>query len=141
MEKVMVMLSARQVHALDKICLEIRQTTGIKFKRSMLIRSIIDGFLEAAPSYDCCPKSCRREAHHFSNSVSTVIFQVRAGCESVASCRPKWRDPPDRSLEARAATDFSVASLLWLMLYNQAPQTGRGAGVAERGCLLSSCTG
>ena len=51
-EKVMVMLSARQVHALDKICLEIRQTTGIKFKRSMLIRSIIDGFLEAAPSYD-----------------------------------------------------------------------------------------
>ena len=51
-EKVMVMLSARQIHALDKICLEIRQTTGIKFKRSMLIRSIIDGFLEAAPSYD-----------------------------------------------------------------------------------------
>jgi len=51
-EKVMVMLSARQVHALDKICLEIRQTTGIKFKRSMLIRSIIDGFLEAAPSYE-----------------------------------------------------------------------------------------
>ena len=51
-EKVMVMLSTRQVHALDKICLEIRQTTGIKFKRSMLIRSIIDGFLEAAPSYD-----------------------------------------------------------------------------------------
>ena len=51
-EKVMVMLSARQIHALDKICLEIRQTTGIKFKRSMLIRSIIDGFLEAAPSYE-----------------------------------------------------------------------------------------
>jgi len=51
-EKVMVMLSARQIHALDKICLEIRQTTGIKFKRSMLIRSIIDGFLDAAPSYD-----------------------------------------------------------------------------------------
>ena len=51
-EKVMVMLSARQVHALDKICLEIRQTTGIKFKRSMLIRSILDGFLEAAPVYD-----------------------------------------------------------------------------------------
>lgn len=51
-EKVMVMLSARQIHALDKICLEIRQTIGIKFKRSMLIRSIIDGFLEAAPSYD-----------------------------------------------------------------------------------------
>ena len=51
-EKVMVMLSARQVYALDKICLEIRQTTGIKFKRSMLIRSIIDGFLEAAPNYD-----------------------------------------------------------------------------------------
>jgi hypothetical protein len=51
-EKVMVMLAARQVHALDKICLEIRQTTGIKFKRSMLIRSIIDGFLEAAPNYD-----------------------------------------------------------------------------------------
>jgi hypothetical protein len=51
-EKVMVMLSARQVHSLDKICLEIRQTTGIKFKRSMLIRSIIDGFLEAAPSYE-----------------------------------------------------------------------------------------
>ena len=51
-EKVMVMLSARQVHALDRICLEIRQTTGIKLKRSMLIRSIIDGFLETAPSYD-----------------------------------------------------------------------------------------
>ena len=51
-EKVAVMLSARQVHALDKICLEIRQTTGIKLKRSMLIRSIIDGFLEAAPNYD-----------------------------------------------------------------------------------------
>ena len=51
-EKVMVMLLTRQVYALDKICLEIRQTTGIKFKRSMLIRSIIDGFLEAAPSYD-----------------------------------------------------------------------------------------
>ena len=51
-EKVMVMLSARQIHALDKICLDIRQTTGIKFKRSMLIRSIIDGFLEVAPSYD-----------------------------------------------------------------------------------------
>jgi len=51
-EKVMVMLAARQVHALDKMCLEIRQTTGIKFKRSMLIRSIIDGFLESAPSFD-----------------------------------------------------------------------------------------
>ena len=51
-EKVMVMLSARQVHALDKICLEIRKTTGIKFKRSMLIRSIIDGFLESTPSYE-----------------------------------------------------------------------------------------
>jgi hypothetical protein len=51
-EKVMVMLSARQIHALDKICLEIRQTTGVKFKRSMLIRSIIDGFLETTPSYE-----------------------------------------------------------------------------------------
>ena len=62
MEKVMVMLSARQIHALDKICLEIRQTTGIKFKRSMLIRSIIDGFLEAAPSYDTAqsPADVRR---------------------------------------------------------------------------------
>jgi hypothetical protein len=48
----MVRLSARQVHALDKICLEIRQTTGIKFNRSMLVCSIIDGFLEVAPSYD-----------------------------------------------------------------------------------------
>ena len=57
MEKVMVMLSARQIHALDKICLEIRQTTGIKFKRSMLIRSIIDGFLEAAPSYQTAQSS------------------------------------------------------------------------------------
>jgi len=56
-EKVMVMLSARQIHALDKICLEIRQTTGIKFKRSMLIRSIIDGFLEAAPSYETAQSS------------------------------------------------------------------------------------
>jgi hypothetical protein len=51
-EKVMVMLSTHQIHALDKICLEIRQTTGIKFKRSMLLRSIIDGFLEAPPSYE-----------------------------------------------------------------------------------------
>ncbi|MCI0423756.1 MAG: hypothetical protein L0312_31825 [Acidobacteria bacterium] len=51
-EKVMVMLSPRQVQALDKICLEIRQTTGVKFKRSMLIRSLIDGFLEARPHYD-----------------------------------------------------------------------------------------
>ena len=55
-EKVMVMLSARQVRMLDKICLEICQTTGIKFKRSMLIPSIIDGFLEAAPSYDAAKK-------------------------------------------------------------------------------------
>jgi hypothetical protein len=45
-EKVMVMLAPQQVHALDKICLEIRQTTGMKFKRSMLIRALIDGFLE-----------------------------------------------------------------------------------------------
>jgi len=65
-EKVMVMLSARQVHALDKICLEIRQTTGIKFKRSMLIRSIIDGFLEAAPSYDAAqsPADVKRIISH-----------------------------------------------------------------------------
>jgi hypothetical protein len=52
-----------------------------------------------------------------------------------------WQDRANRSLERPGATDFSVAWLYRLMLYNQAPQTGRGAGVAERGCLLSSCTG
>src|SRR5262245_6973815 len=51
-EEVMVTLSERQIHALDTICLEIRQTTGVKFKRSMLIRSVIDGFLETTPSYE-----------------------------------------------------------------------------------------
>jgi hypothetical protein len=51
-EKVMVMLSPRQVHALDKICLEIRQTTGVKVKRSLLIRSVIDGFLGTRIRYD-----------------------------------------------------------------------------------------
>ena len=51
-EKVMVMLTPRQVHALDKICLEIRQSSGIKLKRSMLIRSLIDGFLDSRIRYD-----------------------------------------------------------------------------------------
>ena len=51
-EKVMVMLSPRQVHELDKLSLEIRQTTGIKVKRSMLIRSLIDGFLDTRLRYD-----------------------------------------------------------------------------------------
>jgi hypothetical protein len=46
-EKVMVMLSPRQVHSLDRICLEIRKATGLKMKRSMLIRSLIDGFLHS----------------------------------------------------------------------------------------------
>ena len=50
-EKVMVMLTPRQVHELDKVCLQIRQTTGIKVKRSMLIRALIDGFLEAPVNY------------------------------------------------------------------------------------------
>jgi len=44
-EKVMVMLSPRQVNSLDRICLEIRKATGLKMKRSMLIRALIDGFL------------------------------------------------------------------------------------------------
>ncbi len=48
----MVMLSPHQVHALDRICLEIRQSTGVKMKRSMLIRSLIDGLLEASISYE-----------------------------------------------------------------------------------------
>jgi hypothetical protein len=51
-EKVMVMLAPQQVHALDRICLEIRQTTGMKFKRSMLIRALIDGFLEAPINFN-----------------------------------------------------------------------------------------
>ncbi len=46
-EKVMVMLNPRQVHELDRVCLEIRQSTGMKFKRSMLLRALIDGFLSA----------------------------------------------------------------------------------------------
>lgn len=50
-EKVMVMLTPRQITALDKACLEIRQTTGMKFKRSMLIRSLIDAFLISRPSF------------------------------------------------------------------------------------------
>lgn len=45
-EKVMVMLARRQINSLDRICLEIRKTTGLKMKRSMLIRSLIDGFLQ-----------------------------------------------------------------------------------------------
>lgn len=45
-EKVMVMLAPRQVHELDKVCLQIRQTTGVKVKRSMLIRALIDDFLD-----------------------------------------------------------------------------------------------
>jgi hypothetical protein len=50
-EKVMVMLTSRQITALDEVCLEIRQTTGVKFKRSMLIRSLIDAFLQSPPSF------------------------------------------------------------------------------------------
>ena len=50
-EKVMVMLNPQQVNALDQVCLEIRHTTGMKFKRSMLIRALIDGFLAAPPAF------------------------------------------------------------------------------------------
>ena len=50
-EKVMVMLNPRQVNALDQVCLEIRHTTGMKFKRSMLIRVLIDGFLATQPAF------------------------------------------------------------------------------------------
>jgi hypothetical protein len=50
-EKVMVMLTPRQVHALDRICLEIRQTSGMKVKRSMLLRALVDGFLERQINY------------------------------------------------------------------------------------------
>jgi hypothetical protein len=50
-EKVMVMLNPRQVNALDQVCLEIRHTTGMKFKRSMLIRALIDGFLAGPPDF------------------------------------------------------------------------------------------
>jgi hypothetical protein len=51
-EKVMVMLSPRQVHSLDRICLEIRKATGLKMKRSMLIRSLIDGFLQSQVHFE-----------------------------------------------------------------------------------------
>ncbi|MEW5977531.1 MAG: hypothetical protein AB1898_17195 [Acidobacteriota bacterium] len=50
-EKVMVMLTSRQLNALDQICLEIRQATGIKVKRSLLIRSLIDGFLQTPHNF------------------------------------------------------------------------------------------
>jgi len=50
-EKVMVMLNPRQVNALDQVCLEIRHTTGMKFKRSMLLRALIDGFLASPPAF------------------------------------------------------------------------------------------
>ncbi len=50
-EKVMVMLTPHQVQSLDRICLEIRQKTGIKAKRSMLIRALIDGFLASSIDY------------------------------------------------------------------------------------------
>jgi hypothetical protein len=50
-EKVMVMLNPHQVHALDRVCLEIRQTSGMKVKRSMLIRALVDGFLERDINY------------------------------------------------------------------------------------------
>jgi hypothetical protein len=50
-EKVMVMLTPRQVNALDRICLEIRQASGMKVKRSMLIRALVDGFLEKPANY------------------------------------------------------------------------------------------
>ena len=61
-EKVMVMLSSHQVHSLDHICLEIRQTTGIKIKRSMLIRWLIDGFLSAPLQYEQAQNA--EEVHH-----------------------------------------------------------------------------
>jgi hypothetical protein len=61
-EKVMVMLSSHQVHSLDQICLEIRQTTGIKIKRSMLIRWLIDGFLSAPLQYEEAQNA--EEVHH-----------------------------------------------------------------------------
>jgi len=51
-EKVMVMLTPRQVHALDRVCLEIRQTSGMKVKRSMLLRALVDGFLETQINYE-----------------------------------------------------------------------------------------
>ena len=50
-EKVMVMLTPHQVHALDRVCLEIRQTSGMKVKRSMLLRALVDGFLERQINY------------------------------------------------------------------------------------------
>jgi hypothetical protein len=51
-EKVMVMLSPRQVNSLDRVCLEIRKATGLKMKRSMLIRSLIDGFLQSRVQFE-----------------------------------------------------------------------------------------
>jgi hypothetical protein len=68
-EKVMVMLAPRQVNALDQVCLEIRQTTGMKFKRSMLIRALIDGFLASpltfreARSYDDIARKIMESFH------------------------------------------------------------------------------
>jgi hypothetical protein len=64
-EKVMVMLNPRQVNALDQVCLEIRHTTGMKFKRSMLIRALIDGFLAAPPAFS--------EAHSYQDIARKII--------------------------------------------------------------------
>ena len=50
-EKVMVMLNPQQVNALDQVCLEIRHATGMKFKRSMLLRALIDGFLACPQAF------------------------------------------------------------------------------------------
>jgi hypothetical protein len=89
-EKVMVMLSARQVHALDKICLEIRQTTGIKVKRSMLIRSIIDGFWKQHPI--TMPPKVRP-----TSSASFLKPCIHGSCpsRSTANC-PSCRPQQDR---------------------------------------------
>ena len=67
----MVMLSPRQVTALDQVCLEIRQTTGMKFKRSMLIRAVIDGFLTAPMTF--------KEARSYEDVARKVLESFHAG--------------------------------------------------------------
>lgn len=69
-EKVMVMLNPRQVNALDRVCLEIRQTTGMKFKRSMLIRALIDGFLAYPHTF--------REARSYDDIARTIMESFHA---------------------------------------------------------------
>ena len=70
-EKVMVMLSPRQVNTLDRVCLEIRQTTGMKFKRSMLIRALIDGFLAYPHSF--------KEARSYDDIARKIMESFRHG--------------------------------------------------------------